>query len=69
MLSKALKRANEAVHLDNEQDYQAAINAYEEACSLLDAVLARTSTETERKKLTSIVSCGIIRCLVSRSLT
>lgn len=60
MLSKALKRANEAVILDNEQNYFEAVSAYGEACELLDLVMARTVAETERAKLTSIVSYGTI---------
>ena len=55
MLSKALQRANEAVHLDNEQKYSQAVTAYGEACDLLDSVMSRTSSEDDKGKLTAIV--------------
>lgn len=62
ILSRALKRANEAVLLDNEQNYIQAVTAYEEACGLLDLVMERTHAETERAKLTSIVSIHPLKC-------
>ena len=54
MLTKALQRANEAVQLDNQQAYTKAMAAYEEACELLDSVMARTTAEYDRQKLTAI---------------
>ena len=56
MLSKALDRANEAVHLDNVQDHANARRVYQEACELLESVMGRTSNEQDKGKLISIVS-------------
>ena len=56
ILSKALSRANDAVNLDNEQDYVSAVSAYEEACRLLDTVMSQTTVEYERQKLRTIVN-------------
>ena len=53
-LTRALRRANEAVRSDNEQDYVEAGNAYREACSLLDSVMSKTTNEHDRQKLTTI---------------
>ncbi|RYP86406.1 hypothetical protein DL770_004911 [Monosporascus sp. CRB-9-2] len=54
MLSKALSKANMAVHLDNAQEYERARESYIEACDLLCQVLARTTGEEDRKKLEAI---------------
>jgi len=56
MLSRALQKAHTAVLLDNAQNYEGAIEAYEEACNLLQQVLLRSSGEEDRKKLDAIVS-------------
>lgn len=56
MLSKALQKANDAVLLDNAQNYEDAISAYNEACSLLGHVLGRTAGEEDKVKLSAIVS-------------
>ncbi|KAF6809157.1 MIT domain-containing protein [Colletotrichum musicola] len=56
MLSRALQKANTAVQLDNAQNFEGARQSYAEACELLQQVLARTSTEEDRRKLEAIVS-------------
>ncbi|EXJ84940.1 hypothetical protein A1O3_05615 [Capronia epimyces CBS 606.96] len=56
MLSKALGKANTAVLLDNAQNVEGAIEAYAEACDLLQQVLVRSSDLDDRKKLSSIRS-------------
>jgi len=55
MLSRALKRANDAVGLDNAQDYSGAVNAYEEACECLKEVMRHSSNTEDREKLQQIV--------------
>ncbi|KAK2730434.1 GTP-binding protein [Colletotrichum kahawae] len=54
MLSRALQKANTAVQLDNAQNFEGARQAYAEACELLHQVLARTSTEEDKRKLEAI---------------
>lgn len=56
MLSRALQKANTAVQLDNAQNFEGARQSYAEACELLHQVLARTSTDEDRRKLEAIVS-------------
>lgn len=56
MLSKALAKANSAVLLDNAQNIDGAIEAYHEACELLQQVLVRSSDLDDRKKLSAIRS-------------
>jgi hypothetical protein len=56
MLSKALQKANNAVLLDNAQNFQGAMHAYSEACSLLQQVMMRSSGEEDKRKLEAIVS-------------
>jgi hypothetical protein len=56
MLSRALKRANDAVGLDNAQDYAGAVKAYEEACECLKEVMRHSSNNEDREKLQQIVS-------------
>lgn len=55
MLSKALQKANTAVLLDNATNFEGAIEAYNDACQLLQQVMHRTSGD-ERQKLEEIVS-------------
>ncbi|KAI9668397.1 MAG: hypothetical protein M1831_001151 [Alyxoria varia] len=69
MLSKALQRANEAVHLDNEQKYTQAVTAYGEACELLDSVMSRTSSEDDKGKLTAIRGTYMTRVNELKRLT
>lgn len=54
MLSKALAVANNAVLLDNAQNIEGAIEAYAEACDLLQQVLIRSSILDDRKRLSDI---------------
>ncbi|TGO25239.1 hypothetical protein BPAE_0084g00060 [Botrytis paeoniae] len=54
MLSKALQKANTAVLLDNAQNYEGAMQAYSEACNLLQQVMARSSGDEDRRKLEAI---------------
>src|SRR5271155_2801806 len=54
MLSKALAKANTAVLLDNAQNFEGAIEAYTEACDLLQQVTARSSGLDDKKKLSAI---------------
>ncbi|KPI37396.1 uncharacterized protein AB675_10346 [Cyphellophora attinorum] len=54
MLSRALAKANTAVLLDNSSKIDGAIEAYAEACELLQQVMARSSDMDDRKKLSAI---------------
>jgi hypothetical protein len=54
MLSKALEKANTAVLLDNAMNYEGALEAYQDACHLLESVLDRTYTIDDRRKLDAI---------------
>ncbi|EGP86457.1 uncharacterized protein MYCGRDRAFT_109842 [Zymoseptoria tritici IPO323] len=54
MLSKALQKANTAVLLDNAQNYEGALEAYGDACDLLQQVMERTSGATDKQKLDAI---------------
>ncbi|TAQ89418.1 hypothetical protein B7494_g2299 [Chlorociboria aeruginascens] len=54
MLSKALQKANTAVLLDNAQNFEGAMHAYSEACSLLQQVMVRSSGDDDRRKLEAI---------------
>lgn len=56
MLSKALQKANTAVLLDNAQNFEGAIQAYSEACSLLQQVMLRSPGEEDKRKLEAIRS-------------
>lgn len=55
VLSRALQKANTAVLLDNAMNYEGAIEAYMDACGLLQQVMMRTSGGEERQKLQEIV--------------
>jgi hypothetical protein len=63
MLSKALEKANTAVLLDNAQNYEGAMQAYSEACALLQQVMLRSSGDEDKRKLEAIVS---LRVLIER---
>ena len=54
MLSKALQKAHTAVLLDNAGNFEGALDAYEDACRLLQAVMDRTTGDEERRKLDAI---------------
>ncbi|KUJ15744.1 uncharacterized protein LY89DRAFT_587637 [Mollisia scopiformis] len=54
MLSKALQKANTAVLLDNAQNFEGAMQAYSEACGLLQQVMLRSSGDDDRRKLEAI---------------
>lgn len=56
MLSRALQKANTAVLLDNAQNFEGAMEAYEDACKLLQQVMIRSSQDEDRRKLDAIVS-------------
>jgi len=56
MLSKALQKANTAVLLDNAQNFEGAVEAYSEACALLQQVMVRSSGNDDKRKLEAIVS-------------
>lgn len=56
MLSKALQKANHAVLLDNAQNFEGAMDAYADACGLLQQVMQRSSGDEDRKKLEAVVS-------------
>ena len=57
MLSKALQKANTAVLLDNAANFEGAMEAYNDACQLLQLVMLRSSGgEDEKSKLQEIVS-------------
>jgi hypothetical protein len=55
MLSKALQKANAAVLLDNAQNFEGAMEAYDQACALLQQVMVRSSGDDDRRKLEAIV--------------
>lgn len=55
MLSRALQKAHTAVLLDNAQNFEGAIQAYADACGLLQQVLLRSTLEEDRRKLDAIV--------------
>ncbi|KAF2753671.1 hypothetical protein EJ05DRAFT_504767 [Pseudovirgaria hyperparasitica] len=54
MLSRALQKANTAVLLDNAQNFEGAMDAYQDACHLLQQVMIRSNGEEDRKKLEAI---------------
>ncbi|KAF2495049.1 hypothetical protein BU16DRAFT_378776 [Lophium mytilinum] len=54
MLSRALQKANTAVLLDNAQNFEGAMEAYGDACKLLQQVMIRSSGEEDRRKLDAI---------------
>lgn len=56
MLSKALKKADTAVELDNAQDLQGARSAYQEAWNMLQQVVIRMKGDEEKTRLEAIVS-------------
>jgi hypothetical protein len=57
MLSKALQKANTAVLLDNAANFEGAMEAYNDACQLLQLVMLRSNGgEDEKMKLQEIVS-------------
>jgi len=59
MLSKALQKANTAVLLDNAQNFEGAMQAYSEACGLLQQVMLRNNGD-DRQKLEDIVSLIVV---------
>lgn len=64
MLSKALQKANTAVLLDNAANFEGAMDAYSEACQLLQLVMLRSSGGSgEKLKLQEIV-CFFRACLL-----
>lgn len=54
MLSKALQKANTAVLLDNAQNFEGALDAYSDACRLLQMVMDRSSGADDKRKLDAI---------------
>ncbi|KAG5297688.1 MIT domain-containing protein [Histoplasma ohiense] len=54
MLSKALQKANAAVLLDNATNYEGAIDAYNDACQLLQHVMHHSGGHDEKQKLEEI---------------
>lgn len=54
MLSRALQKANTAVLLDNAQNFEGAMEAYGDACKLLQQVMVRSSGEDDKRKLEAI---------------
>ncbi|KAK2738738.1 hypothetical protein FQN55_000455 [Onygenales sp. PD_40] len=54
MLSRALQKANAAVLLDNATNYEGAIEAYSDACQLLQQVMQRSGGNDEKQKLEEI---------------
>ncbi|KAL9112528.1 MAG: hypothetical protein Q9227_003099 [Pyrenula ochraceoflavens] len=54
MLSKALQKANTAVLLDNAQNFEGAMDAYAEACQLLQKVMLRSNGDDDKRKLEAI---------------
>ncbi|KAL8828403.1 MAG: hypothetical protein Q9170_006618 [Blastenia crenularia] len=58
MLSKALQKAKHAVLLDNAQNFEGAMDAYGDACALLQSVMQRSSGDEYRMKLESVTADG-----------
>ncbi|KAI1084012.1 hypothetical protein F5B20DRAFT_576953 [Whalleya microplaca] len=54
LLSTALAKASTAVQLDNAQYHDGARRYYQEACELLQQVIARATVEADREKLKGI---------------
>jgi len=54
MLSMALEKANTAVLLDNAHNLAGALDAYGDACGLLEQVMDRTGSMEDREKLEAI---------------
>ena len=54
MLSKALAKANTAVLLDNAQNFEGALEAYTDACRLLQQVMDRSTAMEDKRKLNGI---------------
>ncbi|GAB7360878.1 hypothetical protein MBLNU230_g0864t1 [Neophaeotheca triangularis] len=54
MLSKALQKANTAVLLDKAQNFDGALEAYGDACALLQQVMDRSSGADDKRKLEAI---------------
>ena len=54
MLTKALQKANTAVLLDNAQNFEGALDAYCDACILLQQVMDRSSGADDKRKLEAI---------------
>ncbi|KAL1967768.1 hypothetical protein VTN77DRAFT_2457 [Rasamsonia byssochlamydoides] len=62
MLSKALQKANTAVLLDNAANFEGAIEAYNDACDLLQLVMLRSSGgDDEKIKLQEIRNTYLVR--------
>ena len=55
MLASALEKANTAVTLDNAENVEGAMEAYRDACLLLNQVMIRAGTEEDRVRLQRIV--------------
>ena len=60
LLEEALHKANNAVFFDHRQNYEDAIRAYGESCSLLGQVM-RTSLDAEVKSNIEAVVSGMIK--------
>jgi hypothetical protein len=54
MLSSALQKAHTAVLLDNAQNFEGAVDAYGDACALLEQVMLRSNGDEDRRKLQAI---------------
>ncbi|RHZ58475.1 uncharacterized protein CDV56_107542 [Aspergillus thermomutatus] len=62
MLSKALQKANTAVLLDNAANFEGAMEAYNDACQLLQLVMLRSNGgEDEKMKLQEIRDTYMLR--------
>lgn len=62
MLSKALEKANTAVQLDNAQNFEGAMEAYSDACRLLQQVMSGSTGDDDKQKLENIVRAGLPPC-------
>lgn len=70
MLSRALQKANTAVLLDNAANFEGAMEAYTEACQLLQLVMLRSNGGDEEKlKLQEIVGLVFMNSGLSFVLT
>ncbi|KAF8447094.1 hypothetical protein BDZ91DRAFT_752486 [Kalaharituber pfeilii] len=69
MLSSALQKANTAVLLDNANNIEGAMDAYSDACNLLQQAMLRASLEEDRVQLQSIHDTYINRIEQLRALS
>ena len=68
VMTKALRKAHHAVTLDQHLNYEGALNAYEETCSLLRRVMRSPEGVEDRLKLDAVVSELVCRVTLESTL-